>query len=96
MSNIGVYPNCSFCTAADNSEAMSLAQRLIVKVVNKLGGVDMAATRLEVSPSLLMRFVEGTMNVPDAVLLRVVDYLLDELPPTPKPPHAGDELPKSL
>lgn len=95
MSNIGVYPNCSFCTAADNSDAMSLAQRLIVKVVNKLGGIDMAATRLEVSPSLLMRFVEGTMNVPDAVLLRVVDYLLDELPQTPKPPHDGDELPRA-
>ena len=75
---------------------MSLAQRLIVKVVNKLGGIEMAATRLEVSPSLLMRFVEGTMNVPDAVLLRVVDYLLDELPEAPKPPHAGDGLPKAL
>ena len=73
---------------------MSLAQRLIVKVVNKLGGIDAAATRLEVSPSLLMRFVEGTMNVPDAVLLRVVDYVLDELPQTP--PHSGDERPKAL
>ena len=62
---------------------MSLGQRLIVKVVNKLGGIDLAAARLEISPSLLMRFVEGTMSVPDAVLLRAVDHVLDELPERP-------------
>ncbi len=61
----------------------STGQSVIAKVVNKLGGIDAAAAQLAVSPSLLMRFVDGTLDVPDAILLKAVDYALEDLPQPP-------------
>jgi hypothetical protein len=47
--------------------------------VAKLGGVEAAAAHLGVEPSLMRRFLDGRASVPDAVLLRAVDMVLDEL-----------------
>jgi len=74
---------------------MSIGQRVIAKVVNKLGGVDTAAATLGISASLLLCFLEGTRSVPDTLLLRAVDYVLDEFPELPVTLKGRDEnLPK--
>jgi hypothetical protein len=48
-------------------------------VVAKLGGSFAAAVQLGVEPSFLNRFLDGTTPVPDVVLLRAVDIVLDDL-----------------
>jgi hypothetical protein len=55
-------------------------------VVAKLGGVLPAAVELGIGPSLMARFVEGRVPVPDSILLQAVDIVLDENP-------AGDSQP---
>ena len=59
--------------------SISIGQAVLQKVVAKLGGVDTAAVQLGIEPSLMSRFLDGTMPVPDNVLLRAVDIVLDEL-----------------
>ena len=58
----------------------SIGQRVLIKVVDKLGGLNEAALRWEIAPSLLHRFVTGTAEVPDLILLRAVDLVLEEVP----------------
>lgn len=72
----------------------SLGQRIMVKLVNKLGGVNAASRALGIGPGVIMQFIEGKRQVPDSILLKAVDYVLDGFPPsqptavlpqTPKP-----------
>ncbi len=56
----------------------SCGQGVIAKVVHQLGGVETAAARFEIRASLLRRFVNGTLRVPDIVLLKAVDLLHPE------------------
>jgi DNA-binding transcriptional regulator YdaS (Cro superfamily) len=64
---------------------ITIGQQVLEKVVQRLGGPQQAAARLGISPSLLDRFLEGTMAVPDAVLLKAVDLTLDSTPQEPVP-----------
>ena len=48
-------------------------------MVAKLGGSFAAAVPLGVEPSFLNRLLDGTTPVPDVVLLRAVDIVLDDL-----------------
>jgi len=41
------------------------------------------AVKLDVSPHLIARYVQGHEPIPDALFLRAVDFLLEELPATP-------------
>ena len=60
----------------------------MVKVANRLG-VEPTAKLLGVRSSLLMRFIEGLSPVPDRILLKAVDLILDdatpEIPPLAPP-----------
>lgn len=56
-----------------------IGQAVLLKVVAKLGGSYVAASQLGVSQWALERFLEGTVPVPDPVLLRAVDIVLDDL-----------------
>jgi hypothetical protein len=56
----------------------SIGQRILVKVVNKLGGLEKASLELDIPSRILMRFIEGKVSVPDAILLRAMDHVLDE------------------
>ena len=49
----------------------------------RLGGPYAAAERLAVSPLLIKRFLDGTVPVPDRVLLQAVDIVLDEFQELP-------------
>jgi hypothetical protein len=55
----------------------SIGQRVLVKLINKLG-VEQTSRELGIRPGMLMRFIEGKSPVPDSVLLKAIDYLLDE------------------
>ena len=54
---------------------VSTGQGIIATAVNRLGGLESAAAQFNVRASLLLRFVKGTLSVPDAVLLKAVDLL---------------------
>jgi hypothetical protein len=54
-------------------------QQVMLKVVAKLGE-QRVAQRLGISPSLLDRLVRGAMAVPDPLMLKAVDLVLEEVP----------------
>jgi hypothetical protein len=68
--------------------ARAVRQAVLQKVVDKIGGVLPAAVQLDVEPSLLSRFLDGAVQVPDAVLLRAVDIVLEDELPAPAGGHA--------
>lgn len=51
-------------------------RQILERVSLQLGGLDKAALRLGISPGLLNRFVNGTLPVPDQILLGAADLLL--------------------
>lgn len=60
-------------------DSIPVAQAVLQKVVTKLGGAHEAASQLGVTQASLARFLNGTESVPDRVLLRAVDIVLEEL-----------------
>ena len=55
----------------------SIGQEVIARLVTKLGGVEKAARRLGIRPGLVQRFIDGSMQVPDQVLLKALDFVND-------------------
>ena len=53
----------------------SIGQEVIDRLVSKLGGVEKAARRLGIRPGLVQRFLDGSMQVPDQVLLKALDLV---------------------
>lgn len=60
-----------------------LGRAVLERVIDKLGGIDAASARLGVSAALIAKFLDGSILMPDAVLLRAVDLVLDEEPTIP-------------
>ncbi len=54
-----------------------VGQEVISRLVKKLGGVEMAAVRLGMRPGLVQRFIDGVTQVPDSVLLKALDLMID-------------------
>lgn len=75
-------------------EQRSLGRRVLAKIVAKLGGAEAAAERLQIGPSLLRRFVSGSLDVPDVVLLRAVDCLHENPTDVPGAPPISTALEK--
>jgi len=71
----------------------SLGQQVLERVVSKLGGPEQAARQLGISLSLMQRFLDRTLQVPDSILLKAVDYVLSSAPVEP-PPAVLPESPK--
>jgi hypothetical protein len=65
-------------------------REVMARLVGKLGSVERAATRLGIRPSLVQRFLDGLVKVPDAILLKALD-LMSEPTETPalRPAHKG-------
>ena len=55
-------------------------QQVLAKVVEKLGSVEHAAARLGVSATLLQRLLSGTVSLPDQLLLKAMDLMVDGVP----------------
>jgi len=62
-----------------------LGKEVIVRLVSKLGSVEKAAARLGIRPGLVQRFVEGTSQVPDSLLLKALDAMSDPVVPALQP-----------
>ena len=62
----------------------------MVRLVRKLGSMELAAARLGIRPGLVQRFTEGSVKVPDTILLKALD-LMSEPTETPalRPAHKG-------
>jgi hypothetical protein len=60
----------------------AIGQRVMAKLVDKLGGVERASTELGITASLLRLLAEGKVPVPDNLLLKAVS-LLEETPELP-------------
>lgn len=53
----------------------SVGQEVIARLVTKLGGVEKAARRLGIRPGLVQRFLDGSVSVPDQVMLKALDFV---------------------
>lgn len=53
---------------------------VLARVVETLGSVEHAAARLGVSVTLLQRFLSGTVALPDQLLLKAMDLVVDGVP----------------
>jgi hypothetical protein len=51
--------------------------RSLKRATELLGGAEALATYLNRSPTLVCRWLDGSLPVPDSVFLKVVDLLLD-------------------
>ena len=68
-------------------------RQVLARVVEKLGSADHAAARLGVSATLLQRFLSGTIPLPDQLLLKAMDLIVDGVPPE-TPALAQPQVPK--
>jgi len=50
--------------------APNAGREVMVRLVRKLGSVELAAARLGIRPGLVQRFTDGLVNVPDTILLK--------------------------
>ena len=58
----------------------AVARHVLARAVAKVGGVAELASRLSLSPRVLHYYVTGRLVVPDALFLRALDVVLEELP----------------
>jgi DNA-binding transcriptional regulator YdaS (Cro superfamily) len=63
----------------------AVGKEVIARLVSKLGGVEKAAARLGIRPGLVQRFVDGTAQVPDSVLLKALDAMAEPTTPALRP-----------
>ena len=71
--------------------APNAGQELIARLVHKLGSAEVAAARLGIRATLVERFAEGLVKVPDSILLKALDLMAESaetpaLRPASKPP----------
>ena len=59
-------------------EFITVGQAVLSRVVAELGGIETAAARLRLPRHVLNGFVDGTVAVPDIILLRAVDIVLED------------------
>lgn len=57
----------------------SLGERVVRKAVKKLGSVEAVATRLQLQRAVVLGFLDGSRAVPDTILMRTLDLIVDEI-----------------
>lgn len=70
-------------------ENTKATRQLLARAAVRLGGVDALASQLEISQRVLTLYIEGHEAVPDSLLLRVIDVILEDLPDQNTSEHAG-------
>lgn len=83
----------AYVARAHTQRMESLGQQVLARVVAKLG-VERTARELGVKPTLVERFLDGALLVPDALLIKLVDQVLDSAPTTESPPALLPDSPK--
>jgi AcrR family transcriptional regulator len=59
--------------------AQDPTRKLLAHIAVRMGGVDQIAKRLKLSARVVRLYIEGKEQIPDALVLRAVDLILDEL-----------------
>jgi hypothetical protein len=57
-------------------------RHVLARAAAKVGGVAKLASRLNLSQRVLSWYVHGDLAVPDALFLKALDIILEELPET--------------
>lgn len=52
-----------------------VAQRALARAIEKAGGAEALAARLNIAPGVLRMYLMGSERVPDQLFLRIVDVL---------------------
>lgn len=60
----------------------AVARHVLARAAAKVGGVAKLAARLNLSQRALSWYVHGDLTVPDALFLKALDIVLEELPET--------------
>jgi hypothetical protein len=70
--------------------APDAGREIMVRLVRKLGSVELAAARLGIRPGLVQRFADGLVKVPDNILLKALDLMSESAEiPALRPAHKG-------
>ena len=69
--------------------------KLLEAAAEIAGGPQQLAERLEITTTLLGKFMDGSRELPDPLLLRAVDIILADREPRAGRSPAVDELPAS-
>jgi hypothetical protein len=64
--------------------AIESARRVLARTAAQVGGIPRLASELELSERILRRYILGKEPIPEGLMLRVIDVLLDQLPQPPK------------
>jgi len=65
------------------------SRQILAKAAVKIGGAEVLASRLEITARVLKMYLEGDQEIPDSVLLRAIDIIIEDLPqalPDPSDP----------
>jgi hypothetical protein len=60
------------------------ARQVLARVAAQLGGIAPLASRLKVRERALRKYILGDEPVPEGLMLRVIDVLLEQLPEPPR------------
>jgi hypothetical protein len=63
-------------------KTQAVARHVLARAAAKVGGVAKLASRLNLSQRVLTWYVHGDLTVPDALFLKALDMILEELPET--------------
>jgi hypothetical protein len=74
--------------------APTLGQRVLSRLVRKLGGVRTAAGRLDIPVDLLEAYLAAKRGIPERIWLQAVDMLMDDLTEVRRPDCNPKEDPK--
>ena len=60
------------------------ARRVLARTATQVGGIATLASELEISESILTRYILGKEPIPEGLMLRIIDVLVRQLPDPPK------------
>jgi hypothetical protein len=60
------------------------ARRVLARTAAQIGGIPRLASELKVSESVLRHYILGKEPIPEGLMLRVIDVLLEQLPEPPR------------
>lgn len=59
------------------------SRQILAKAAVKVGGAEVLASRLEITAQVLKLYLEGDQEIPDSLLLRAIDIIIEDLPQPP-------------
>lgn len=63
------------------------SRQILAKAAVTVGGAEMLASRLQVTAQVLKLYLEGDREIPDPLLLRAIDIIIEDLPQPPPNPR---------